>query len=88
MPLLLVIAGLLAPRVVIFFLWMFTTWFTGVFETRAWPLLGFLILPLTTLWYSAVQNWYGGDWNWWTVLLLVLAVCGDLHSDKSSRRKR
>ena len=86
MPLLLGLIGLFAPRFVIVLLWFFSGWFTGVFETRLWPILGFLILPLTLLWYSVVINWFGGVWNWWSVLVLVLAVLIDLGSDNGARR--
>lgn len=86
MPLLLGLIGLFAPRFVIVFLWLLSGWFTGVFETRLWPILGFLILPLTLLWYSVVINWFGGIWDWWSILVLVLAVLIDLGSDKSAKR--
>jgi hypothetical protein len=86
MPLLIGIIALCAPRFVIAMLWLFSTWFTGVFETRAWPILGFIFLPLTLLWYSAVTNWFMGEWNWWQMLVLVLAIFGDLHSERNVSR--
>ncbi len=82
MPLLLGLFALFAPRFVIFLLWLASSWFTGVFETRLWPLLGFIFLPLTLLWYSVVTNWFAGTWDWWHVVVLVFAVIGDLHSDR------
>ena len=82
MPLLIAIIALIFPRLAIAILWFFTNWFVGVFETKLWPILGFLFLPLTTLWYSAVQQWFGGDWNAATVIVLILAVIGDLDSGR------
>lgn len=80
MPLLIIFAGLLLPRLVIFILWFFSDWFNGVFEHWAIPLLGFIFLPYTTLWYSAVINWYGEVWGFWQVAIMVLALIADLTS--------
>ncbi len=82
MPLFLGLIGLFAPRFVIIVLWLTSNWFVGIFETRLWPILGFLLLPATLLWYSAVTNWFQGEWNWWQVLILVLAVIGDLSFER------
>ncbi len=70
--------GLIAPRVTIALLWLFTQWFEGVFETRAWPILGFLFMPLTLLWFSAVEKMMGGAWTWWQTLIVVLLALTDL----------
>jgi hypothetical protein len=63
MPCLLAIIALIAPRFTIVVLWFFTDFFSGMFATPLWPILGFIFLPTTLLWYVAVQHWYGGDWN-------------------------
>ena len=60
MPCLLTLVALLFPRITILVLWIFTEWFSGVFSSMIWPLLGFIFMPLTTLWYSVVVNQYGG----------------------------
>lgn len=86
MPFILGIIGLFAPRCVIFLLWIASGWFTGVFETRIIPLLGFFLLPFTLLWYSVTVNWFNGEWNWWQVLVLVCAVVADLSSGNASRK--
>lgn len=77
LQLLALLLGLTFPRFLAAVLWWFTDWFTGVFETQLWPLLGFFFLPTTMLWYSAVQHWYGGEWNWWQIALLVGAILTD-----------
>lgn len=84
MPFLLALIGLFAPRFVIFVLWIASSWFDGVFETRLWPILGFIFLPLTLLWYSVVVNWFGGVWTWWHVLVLVFTVVADLSTGKKA----
>ena len=87
MPILLAVVALAAPRFVIALLWFFTGWFTGVFQSVLWPILGFFFLPLTTLWYSAVQNWYGGQWQTWHIVVLVVAVLLDLGSGRGAARR-
>lgn len=83
MPCLLTLVALLFPRITIVVLWIFTEWFSGVFNSTIWPVLGFLFMPLTTLWYSVVVNRYGGEWNAMTIAVMVLAVVFDLGSNNS-----
>ena len=87
MPLL-AIAALFLPRLVSLYLYFFTTWFSGVFETQIWPILGFVFAPYTMLWYSAVMNWYGGEWGMWQIVILVVAILFDVSSDKSGMSKK
>jgi hypothetical protein len=85
MPLIAILIGLLLPRLIIFILWFFSNWFNGVFQNWVIPLLGFIFLPYTTLWYSAVINWYGGTWGFWQVAIMVVAVIADLSSHAKNR---
>lgn len=78
MPCLVAILALMAPRLVVGLLWFFTNWFRGMFDTALWPILGFLFLPTTLLWYSAVQQWFGGEWTLWPVVGLVIALLIDV----------
>jgi len=78
MPVLLVIFSLLVPRLVLLYLWFLTGWFRGMFDTLLWPVLGFVFLPTTLLWYSAVQHWFGGQWTLWPVVGLVIALLIDV----------
>jgi hypothetical protein len=87
MPCLLTLLALMVPRFVIVVLWFLTTWFEGVFASLLWPVLGFIFLPTTLLWYSAVHNWYGGQWGTWQVVVLVLAVLTDLSPAKGRSKK-
>ena len=80
MPCILALIALLFPRVLIVILWLFTSWFSGVFSSALWPVLGFFFLPVTTLWYSVVINNYGGNWNMTNIILLILAVIIDMGS--------
>jgi hypothetical protein len=88
MPLLLLLIGLLTPRVLILVLWFFTNWFRGAFDTLLWPVLGFFFLPTTLLWYSAVQHWFGGEWGTLPIVGMVVALLIDTSSPAGARRRR
>jgi hypothetical protein len=83
---LLVLLALVTPRLVVFLLWFFTHWFRGTFGTSLWPILGFLFLPTTLLWYTAVHHWFGGQWTLWPIVGLVVALAIDV--SPARRRKR
>ena len=87
MPCLLGLIALIAPRLTIVILWLLTGWFRGMFDNLLWPILGFLFLPTTLLWYSAVQHWFGGEWTLWPIVGLVVSLLIDL-SPAGSRRSR
>ncbi|HTM68931.1 MAG TPA: hypothetical protein VL426_06575 [Candidatus Binatia bacterium] len=79
MPVLLVvILALLLPRLTIAILWLLTSWFSGVFFEPILPVLGFLFMPYTLLWYSVVTNFYGGVWSVAPLLGLIIAVMLDI----------
>jgi len=80
--------ALLTPRLVIILLWIFSNWFRGIFTTALWPILGFVFLPTTLLWYTAVQNWFGGQWTVWPVVGIVIALMIDLSPARHKRRKK
>ncbi len=86
MPCLFALAALIAPRLVIVLLWLLTSWFNGLFDTALWPVLGFVFLPTSFLWYTAVLNWNGGEWGVLQIVLLVIALSIDV-SPAGGRRK-
>lgn len=86
MPCLLVLLALCIPRVVIVLLWLFTHWFNGIFSTPLWPVLGFVFLPTTLLWFTAVQHWYGGHWSLIPLIGIVIALLIDLSPAGGRRR--
>ncbi|HEX6134431.1 MAG TPA: hypothetical protein VFZ24_10720 [Longimicrobiales bacterium] len=87
MPCLFVVIALVIPRGVIVALWLLTDWFAGVFDTMLWPVLGFIFLPTTLLWYSAVHNWYGGQWGLWQIVGLIVALLIDTSPGHRRRRE-
>ena len=86
MPCLFAVFALLTPRLLIVVLYVFTHWFTGIFNTMLWPLLGFIFLPTTLLWYTAVHHWFGGQWSLWPIVGLIVALMIDV--SPASGRKR
>ena len=87
MPCLLLLFALIAPRLVIVVLWLLTSWFRGIFAIALWPVLGFIFLPTTLIWYTAVQHWFHGAWTFWPVVGLVIAVATDVSPARGRRRR-
>jgi hypothetical protein len=87
MPCLFALIALAMPRLVIALLWFFSHWFRGMFNTILWPILGFVFLPTTMLWYTAVQHWWDGQWSLWPVVGIVVALMIDLSPARARRRR-
>ncbi len=73
------------PRISIFILWFFTNWFQGVFNTFWIPILGFIFMPATLLWYSVVINYFDNNWTAIPIIGIVIAVLVDLSPAKTKR---
>ena len=86
MPCFFALFALLTPRLLIVGLWFLTNWFRGMFDTVLWPILGFLFLPTSFLWYSAVQHWFGGVWGPWQIAGIVAAVLMDVGPLRRGKR--
>lgn len=78
MPCFFAILALFLPRTVVVILFLFSTWFQGVFATMLWPVLGVLFTPTLLLWYSVVVNVLGGTWGVLEIAVGVIAVLIDL----------
>jgi len=87
-PCLAVALALIAPRLTIIVLWLLTHWFRGIFDSALWPILGFIFMPMTLLWYTAVQHWFGGAWTFWPIVGVVIAVLIDISPAKAKRKER
>ena len=88
MPCLAVAIALAAPRLLVALLWLFTGWFTGIFSSLLWPVLGFVLAPTSLLWYAAVQHWFGGQWSLWPSVGMAVAVMIDLSPARNRRARR
>ena len=83
---LLAVLGLISPRLVLFLLWIFSNVLSRAFDSWMIPLLGFFLLPWTTLAYAAFWDWGSGHevtgFEW---LFVVLAFLIDLGSYAQGR---
>ena len=86
MPILLILFGLITPRVVLIILGCAGV-FNGVWATLLWPLLGLIFLPYTTLAYGLSYVFGSGVQGVWLVIV-ILAVAADLGAIGGSSRKR
>jgi hypothetical protein len=69
--------GLITPRVVMIVLWLFSDYLGRAYDSWILPLIGFFLLPTTTLAYAVATNEDGGFRSWGAVLVIV-AVALDL----------
>lgn len=87
MPCLLALLALISPRLVLFVLWISSSVLSHAYHHWIIPLLGFFLLPWTTLAYAAFWSWSHVhhlptvDW-----LFVVLAFLIDLSSYAGGRR--
>jgi len=75
---LIVLFVLLLPRTIMVVLWLFSDYLSTAFGTWVWPLIGFFILPTTTLAYAVAENRYGGVRGGIGLVLVILGVLVDL----------
>lgn len=86
MPILLLLLGFFFPRVIIILLYLFTGWWRAAFDSLLWPVLGFLFMPLTVLWYGISETYFPGNVQ---TIGLVVAVLLDLGLiGRGTRRRR
>ncbi len=84
-----ILLALLAPRVTMVFIWFLTDWFARVFQTWLWPVLGFILLPYTTLAYMVAMITNPGQVNdLWLVIIAVAAVVDIAHWGGGYRYRR
>jgi hypothetical protein len=76
----LALLALVSPRLVLFLLWLFSNILSRAFDSWILPLLGFFLLPWTTLAYAAFWDWGPGrhvfGFEWFFVILAFLIDLG------------
>ena len=79
--------ALISPRLALFFIWIFSDLLGRAFEEWYVPLLGFFLLPWTTLAYAVMWSSSDGvlDFEWFIV---ILAFFFDLASWAGGGRAR
>jgi hypothetical protein len=78
MPCLFALLAVAFPRIAIVLLWLFTSFFSGVYQGIIIPVLGFLFLPLTLIVYTYLQKTWGGALTMQALVFLFIAVVLDL----------
>jgi hypothetical protein len=86
MPLLIIIFGLFAPRVILVLAWCGGI-FTGVWHTLLWPVLGLIFMPYTTLAYGLAYRYGSGLQGFW-LALFIIGIALDLGATGGSTRRR
>jgi hypothetical protein len=87
MPCLLLILAVFFPRFVMIVIAIFTHWFSAAFDTLFWPIVGFLLMPYTTLAYMAamLNNNHNVNGGW--MALVIVAALVDLGGQGGSARR-
>ena len=67
MPCLVVLLALISPRLALVAMWLFSSILSRAFDSWLLPLIGFFVLPWTTLayagmWSSGTNEVYGFEW--------------------------
>jgi hypothetical protein len=87
MACLLALLALLSPRLALIALWIFGDLLSRAFDSWVVPLIGFFILPWTTLAYAVMwssgRRVHGFDW-----FIVIVAFLADLASYDRGRRAR
>ena len=85
MPCLVVLLALISPRLALFGMWLFSNILSRAFDSWFLPLIGFILLPWTTLayaimWDIGTHQVAGFEW-----FIVVLAFVADIGSYAGSR---
>jgi hypothetical protein len=80
--------ALISPRLALFVVWVFTDWLGDAYESWWVPVLGFFLLPWTTLAYAAM--WVSGrnevsGFEWFIVILAFVVDLGSYVHAQGSR---
>jgi len=79
--------ALFSPRLALFALWIFGDLLGRAFDSWVIPLLGFFLLPWTTLAYAVMWH-YGNGVEGFDWFLVILAFLVDLASYAQGQRTR
>jgi hypothetical protein len=74
-----ILFALIGPRVALFFTWIFSNTLSHAYDSWIVPLLGFLLLPWTTLTYAWMWEWgHSGvtGFEWFFVILAFVVDLG------------
>src|SRR4051795_8147740 len=84
--------SLISPRLALFFVWIFSDLLSDAYDSWIVPLLGFFLLPWTTLTYAAFWDWGDGrhvsGFEWFFVILAFVVDLGSYVSGDRARTPR
>ena len=72
-----VLFALVTPRLVMVALWLFTDYLSQAYGGFLIPLIGFFVLPTTTLAYAVAEHETGGFEDW-GIAIVIVAILLDL----------
>jgi hypothetical protein len=80
--------ALISPRLALFAIWLFSNLLSRAFDSWFVPLLGFFLLPWTTLayalmWDAGTHRVYGFEW-----FIVIIAFVADLGAYAGGGRSR
>jgi len=86
----LVLFALISPRLALFFTLIFSDWVGDAFDGWVLPVLGFFLLPWTTLAYIVMWQITPGvnGFEWFIVILAFLVDLGSYARTSSARSAR
>jgi hypothetical protein len=88
MPCLVALLALISPRLALFAIFVFSNMLDRAFDGWLLPVLGFFLLPWTTLAYTVMCDIGSPDVNGFEWFIVVLAFLGDLGAYAGGQRSR
>ena len=88
MPCFAALLALISPRLAIIFIWIFSDILGRAYESWFLPVLGFFILPWTTLAYAVMWDVGSHKVSGFEWFVVVLAFLADLGSYATGQRAR
>lgn len=80
--------ALISPRLALFFIWLFSDMLSRAFDSWILPLLGFFLLPWTTLAYAVMWDTGSRGVDGFEWFIVILAFLFDLGAYATSQRAR
>jgi phosphoglycerol transferase MdoB-like AlkP superfamily enzyme len=88
MPCLLAILVVAFPRIAIILLWLFSNFFTGVYNSVLLPIAGFIFLPITLVAYTYLQKYPTESTTYFVILIVAVVLDLGLLGGGSRYRRR
>jgi len=78
--------ALISPRLALFFIWIFSDLLSRAYDSWVLPVLGFFLLPWTTLAYAVMWDVGSNGVHGFEWFIVILAFLFDLGSYAQGRR--